>query len=154
LQGLVLTDEHARSVLYVANRGHLAWPSIEALVGLRATLLDRLRDEIDDWSAAPLHASMYGSAVRGDADERSDIDLLLVRPDETPEDPWESQLDSLRTWVRSATGNRCEIFDITRSRFTEHVIARDPLIESWRREGIRLAGASIESLVRSGRRTA
>lgn len=151
-QGLAVADAHAGSTLYVANRAHLAWPAIESLVGLRATLLDRLRDLIGGWPVTPVHASLFGSAARGDGDERSDIDVLIVRPDASPDDAWEAQLDALRSWVLESTGNRCQIFDVDRSRFAEHVAAADPLVDAWRREGIHLVGTSIETLVRSSRR--
>lgn len=151
-QGLAVADEHAGSTLYVANRAHLAWPTIEALVGLRHTLLDRLCKLIGGWPIAPVHASLFGSAARGDGDERSDIDILIVRPDASPDDAWEAQLDSLRSWVLESTGNRCQIFDVDRSRFAEHVAAADPLVNAWRREGIHLVGTLIETLVRSSRR--
>ncbi len=151
-QGIAIADEHAGSTLYVGNRAHLAWPAIEALVGLRATLFDRLRELIGGWPIAPIHASLFGSAARGDGDDRSDIDVLIVRADAAPDDAWEAQLDSLHSWVLESTGNRCQIFDVDRSRFADHVAAGDPLVDAWRRESIHLVGASIETLVRTSRR--
>jgi hypothetical protein len=152
-QGLATADQHAGATLYVANRAHLAWPAIEALVGLRATLLDRLRELLAGWPIAPGHASVFGSAARGDGDEESDIDILIVRPEASPNDAWETQLEALRSWVLESTGNRCQIFDVDRSRFAVHVMAADPLVAAWRREGIHLVGVSIETLVRSSRRS-
>jgi hypothetical protein len=150
-QGLVMADEHPAATLFVGNRRHVAWPAIEALAGLRAALLESLRERIGAWPITPIHASIFGSAARGDGDERSDIDLLLVRP-EGPDFEWEQQLDSLRDWVLESTGNRCQVFDVDRATFTEHVAAADPLVDAWRREAIHLAGVSIEALVRSSRR--
>jgi predicted nucleotidyltransferase len=150
-QGIVVADEHPDVRLYVANRRHLAWPAIEAMVGLRATLFERLRERIEGWSLPPLHASIFGSTARGDGHEQSDIDLLLVRP-EGSDAEWEQQLDSLRDWVLESTGNRCQTFDVDRVMFTAHVSAADPLVDGWRRESIHLAGVSIEALVRSSKR--
>ena len=137
--------------MYAANRKHLAWPAIEALAGLRSALLEQLRARIQEWSVAPIHASVFGSTARADADEQSDIDLLLVRPDGLDEDEWERQLDALPDWVLELTGNRCQTFDVDAARFSEHVTAGDPLVDAWRRDGIHLAGVSIETLVRSGK---
>lgn len=150
-QGLVVADEHPGATLYAANRKHLAWPAIEALVGLRSALLEQLRIRIQDWPIAPIHASVFGSTARGDADEQSDIDLLLVRPDGSSEDEWARQLEALRDWVLESTGNRCQAFDVDAARFAEHVEAGDPLVDAWRRDGIQLVGASIETLVRPGK---
>jgi len=151
-QGVVLADEHAGSTLYVANRLHLAWPAIEALVGLRASFLDQLRAQLRGWSIEPVHASLFGSAARGDGDAESDIDLLLVHSDGTDEGRWGAQLEGLRDWVVTGTGNAPLVFDVTRSRFAEYVAAADPLVTEWRRDGIHLGGLPIETLIRSSRR--
>lgn len=150
-QGLVVADEHPGVTLYQANRKHLAWPAIEALVGLRGALIEALRERVTAWEITPLHASIFGSMARGDADEGSDLDLLLVRLPGRDEE-WEAQLDALRKWVLEATGNRCQAFDVDADRFDEHVAAGDPLVAAWRRDGIHLAGTAIESLVRAARR--
>jgi predicted nucleotidyltransferase len=147
--GIVLAEAHPGTTLYTANRKHLAWPAIEALAGLRGTLLDQIRARMEHWRIAPVHASVYGSMSRGEADEASDLDLLLVRPDASSDEEWERQIDDLREWVHASTGNRCQTFDVGESRFAEHVDARDPLVDAWRRDGVHLAGASIEALVRS-----
>ncbi len=146
--GLATAEDQGPSTLYVANRTHLAWPAIESLVGLRSALVDEITERISRWAEPSLHASMFGSAARGDGDEDSDIDLLLVRRDSADEDGWGGQVSALCDWVAGATGNRCQVFDVTESRFAEHVASSDPLVVAWRREGILLAGTPIETMVR------
>jgi hypothetical protein len=53
--------------------------------------------------------------------------------------------------VHDVTGNHCQTFEVDRARFAEHVVAGDPLVDAWRRDGIHLGGVSIEALVRSSR---
>ncbi len=151
-QGLVLADDHPGATLYSANRAHLAWPAIEALVGLRSALLEQMRGRIADWPIAPVHASIFGSVARGEADEASDIDVLLVRAAAVDEDAWEQQVGALREWAFAVTGNRCQVFEVDEPRFAEHVAARDPLVDAWRRDALHLAGDPIEVLVRRSRR--
>jgi len=112
-QGLVHADEHGSAILHTANRAHLAWPTLEALVGLRDDLLARIRETIAGWAVAPLHASLFGSAARRDGGAASDIDLLIVRPDVVAEgdDAWEAQIDALRDRMLVWTGNRCQSFE-------------------------------------------
>jgi len=50
------------------------------------------------------------------------------------------------------TGNRCRVFEVDEPRFAEHVAARDPLVDAWRRDALHLAGDPIEVLVRRSRR--
>jgi hypothetical protein len=148
-QGLVSAEEHAGVTLYAANREHLAWPALEALVGLRRKLLERIREAVAGWAIAPLHVSLFGSAARRDGDAGSDIDLLIVRSDAVAEgdEAWEGQLDALRDGVAAWTGNRCQAFALDRARLAAHIAADDPLVESWLHDAVPLAGESLRTLV-------
>lgn len=153
-QGILLADRRSHATYYVANRDHLAWPSIEAIVRLRGELTARLTAEIDGWSIAPLHASIFGSTARGDADVDSDVDLLLVRPEDLAPnavEDWERQLASVRDAVQRWTGNLCQTFVATPSRLAEHVRANDPLVRGWLDDEILLAGAPIAELIEAAR---
>lgn len=153
-QGILLADRRSHATYYVANRDHLAWPSIEAIVRLRGELTARLTAEIDGWSIAPLHASIFGSTARGDADVDSDVDLLLVRREDLAPnavEDWERQLASVRDAVRRWTGNLCQTFVATPSRLAEHVRANDPLVRGWLDDEILLAGAPIAELIEAAR---
>jgi predicted nucleotidyltransferase len=149
-QGLVHAEERARAVFYVANRDHVAWPAVELLTSLRRALLDRLRAEVRSWRVKPVHASLFGSAARTEGGDQSDVDVLLVRPDEVEEDqaPWADQVDRLRHQVWAWTGNRCQAFQVDLVRLAEHVRVRDPLIDAWLRDAITLAGPDLRAILR------
>jgi predicted nucleotidyltransferase len=144
-QGIVHAEHRSTAVFYVANRDHLAWPAVETLTNLRRTLLQRLRTELESWHPPPIHASLFGSAARGDGDASSDVDILLVRHDEVAEDdsPWADQVDRLRHHVVIWTGNRCQAFELDRRRLAEHVQAQDPLVDSFLSDSIHLAGTDL-----------
>ena len=149
-QGLVLVEERSNAGFYVANREHLAWQALESLARLRIALHTRLSEEIGAWSIQPLHASMFGSAARGDGDSSSDIDLLLIRPDGIESvERWDEQVDRLRHGVPRWTGNHCQAFDIGRRRLAEHVAAHDPLVDAWLTDGLHLAGSDLRDLIAS-----
>lgn len=154
-QGLVSSDHRGTAVYYTANRDHLAWPAIEAIVRLRTELIARLEQLIAAWAIQPLHASVFGSTARGDGDSASDIDLLLVRPDalrEADEAAWDEQVSELRRAVVRWTGNGCQAFQVDRARLGEHVAANDPLVDAWLRDGVALAGAPLSELIGGRRR--
>ena len=77
-QGLVRATLVGRTKVHELNRDHLAAGVADLLAGLRLELWRRLRDELSAWNPPPVYAGVFGSAARGDGDERSDIDLLLV----------------------------------------------------------------------------
>lgn len=137
-------------MFYLGNREHLAWPAAEQLADLRAAFLDRLRSELRSWRPKPIHASIFGSAARADGNAESDIDVLLIRPDDIDEDaaPWADQVDRLRNRVRAWTGNHCQIFQLDRRRLAEHVQAGDPLVDAWRHESIAMAGPEFRTILR------
>jgi len=148
-EGLVRAEEHPNAILYTANRAHLAWPAIESLTRLRSQLLERLRTAISEWRVAPLHASLFGSAARGDGSSESDIDLLLIRPDGVGDgdETWQGQVDTLRETAHALTGNRCQMLDIDRERLAQHIAARDPLVDEWLRDEVLLVGTHLRSLI-------
>jgi UTP:GlnB (protein PII) uridylyltransferase len=136
-QGVVLADHRPRATYYLANREHLAWPAIETLTRLRGELTSRLGNEVQHWQVAALHASIFGSTARGDADQNSDVDLLLVRPDDlndADDEVWDAQVS-------------CQTFVVDALRFGEHVRALDPLVHAWLDDEILLSGTPIRDLV-------
>jgi len=149
-QGVVLADARGNAVYYAGNRNHLAWPAIETLARLRSELRERLSATLAGWEVAPLHASLFGSAARGDGDAESDVDVLLVRPDLDPAatGPWDEQVDRLRAMVLAWAGNQCRPFELTLDRLAEHVAAGDPLMEAWLADGVLLAGSPLSDVVR------
>ncbi|MEX2547971.1 MAG: nucleotidyltransferase domain-containing protein [Chloroflexota bacterium] len=150
-QGVVVADHRLKLTHYVGNREHLAWPAIESLVGLRSALFERIRAEIQAWTVPPIHASVFGSAARRDADAESDVDLLLVCEDSLAPihlETWEHQLARLREQVRTWTGNNCQTLAISRRRFGQHVAARDPMVKEWERDSVLIAGEPVSTLIR------
>jgi predicted nucleotidyltransferase len=79
-QGVVRATLMGRNQVHELNRDHIAAPIADLLAGLRTELWSRFRRELTSWRLQPLYACVFGSAARGDGDEASDIDLLLVHP--------------------------------------------------------------------------
>ena len=79
-QGIVRATLMGRNQVHELNREHIAADAVMELAGLRNKLWAKFREEFDTWHPRPLYAAVFGSAARGDGDEDSDIDLLLVHP--------------------------------------------------------------------------
>ena len=106
-QGIVESERAGSAQLYRLNRDHLAAPHVVALATLRLELIASLREEIAGWLIAPILAALFGSVARGDADESSDIDVLVVRPRRTSEDDstWRAQIATFESKASISTGN-------------------------------------------------
>lgn len=152
-QGVVRREEAGRAHLYSLNREHLAAPHICALAELRGELIDRLRSEIGAWTISPPVAVLFGSTARDEARERSDLDLLVVRPDGVAaDDPrWRDQLERLAGQAHAWTGNEAEILE-WEERDLPRVLGREPVLAAAAREGVALAG-SVQRLRAAARRT-
>jgi predicted nucleotidyltransferase len=150
-EGVVEHEEAGSAILYKLNRRHLAAGAIAQLVNLRQELLRRLVEQLAEWQVPPLHASMFGSAARGEGDARSDIDLLIVRPPEVEsEDPvWRGQIDRLIRDVEDWTGNRASIAELGAEDLPELSRKRPAILDSLEGEALPLAGADVRTILRA-----
>jgi predicted nucleotidyltransferase len=147
--GIVLADRQGNAVLYRANRDHVGWVVVEALAGMRRAALEAMRAEVANWQTAPLAALCFGSFARGEGDEDSDVDLLLVRPSDVAEldDTWDRQQQALSDLVQRVTGNDCQILDIDLARLLRHVELDDPLVSNWLHDGVLLSGITLAAAI-------
>ncbi|MGH3343557.1 MAG: nucleotidyltransferase domain-containing protein [Carbonactinosporaceae bacterium] len=134
--GIVTAERAGSSILYEANRDHLAWPAVEALIGIRSTLIQRVNDLLGSWEHPPKQATLFGSAVRGDGDTASDIDILIVHGDGAV--PRESEVESLQSAAHRWTGNHVQLVVVSESVWEQMTRDEDPLVDSVDRDGIAL----------------
>lgn len=148
-EGVVRAEEAGNAYLYTLNREHVAAPALELLADIRAELERRMRAEIAEWTIAPPHVSIFGSAARGDGDTRSDIDIFVVRPaDVSEEDPgWREQLDRLVDRVHRWTGNNAALSEISAADVPRLRREQPPVVEELRRDAITLAGPTPSELL-------
>lgn len=147
--GLVYREDVGRTFLYELNRDHLLAPTVEQMADARAELVRRLRDSIGAWEIPVVHASLFGSAARGDGDASSDIDLLVVRPaDVDPDDDrWRDQVDGLADLVHRWTGNHAGIAEIPEGELPRLRKDRPPVVEEVREDAVDLAGEPTRKLL-------
>lgn len=153
-QGVVLVETPARYPIYLLNREHVAVPHIVKLSNVRDEIVERLRLDVDEWAIAPLHAGLFGSFARGVADADSDIDVILVRPQELTDDQegtWQNQLDTLGERIRAWTGNDAQVIDLTTTTLGRMARDDDSLVLSWRADIIDLHGERFLDLLRKVR---
>jgi predicted nucleotidyltransferase len=147
--GLVHVDDLGNSLLYRLNRKHLVAPIVEQLANLRSTLIDRLAGEISGWRIPPVHASVYGAIARGDGELNSDVDLLLIRPDQHDFEAvlWEDQVGRLMQTVVDLTGNPAHVFELSQTELSDHMATEDPILNDWMHPSIQLTGVPLPTLL-------
>jgi predicted transcriptional regulator len=137
-QGVVQSDRVGNAFTYRLNFDHLAAEHIIGLARLQETLLNRLEDRLASWEVPPIYAAVFGSAARGSMTVDSDLDLLLVRPDDAPADLWDGQVDQLVSDITRWVGNDARSLQFT----TGELAARrdEPVLHSVLSEGLTVAG--------------
>jgi predicted nucleotidyltransferase len=112
-QGIVVSERAGNAYLYRFNRDHLAAGPIVELARLRLTLLSRIEEGLGTWRWPPVYAAVFGSMAQGTAGAASDVDLLLVRSDDAPEDEWDAQVAELASSISKWTGNDARPIEFT-----------------------------------------
>ena len=148
--GVVLTQPAGRSILCQFNNEHLAASAIRDLVTLRARMLAWLVEEFGRWEEPPLHASLFGSAARGDGGTQSDLDILIVhgqpRSDADVE-KWHQQLFATGTRTQRATGNPVNWLDVSLIELQDMRARQEPILAELRRDSVRLVGDQFNVLL-------
>ncbi len=153
VQGIVTREHAGRSNLYRLNRDHLAAPFIEGIAALRLRLIQELRAAIEGWVLQPVVAALFGSAARGDADERSDIDIFLIRPRNVgvDDDRWREQVRTLEGSATAWTGNEARTLEYAEDE-ARQLASEEPVVREVIEEGIALAGSLAVLRKRPGNR--
>jgi predicted nucleotidyltransferase len=137
-QGIVQSTKVGAARAYQLNREHLAAGPIIELARLAQKLFLQIEKYLEDWELRPQYAAIFGSAARGTMSEESDIDILLVRPDDAPMDIWDAQVSALTSDISRWTGNDVRPLEYT---ISELLAARDELIiHNIMKDGLTIAG--------------
>jgi predicted nucleotidyltransferase len=145
--GLVTATEVGSAIQYTLNRDHLAASAVLELTNLRQKLIQRIHHAIDtEWSEHPIHASLFGSAARGDGDLHSDVDLLVVHNSEDLPPEWNDQVGSLAEHVHSWTGNHLQIYELSGAALQAHFASGDPIVNDWLRDSVTVFGPDFRQL--------
>jgi predicted nucleotidyltransferase len=129
--GLVLAATRQAETLYRVNREHLLWATVQTANGVLTEFRQRIRVLAASSAPTGTVVVLYGSVERGDAAADSDVDLLVVYPDETPGSLREDFVDELGQSVKLWTGNPAQVIQITVSGLVESSGRGDPLVDLW-----------------------
>ena len=176
-QGIVRATLMGRNLVHELNREHVAAGVADMLANLRPELWRRFREELANLRPRPLYACVFGSAARGDGDEASDIDLLLVHPpfpgerrpprlsasvlsqladalgaprgSPEPVGKWQSQIDRLRDLVPRWTGNPLQVVDLSFHEWRYPAEAHQLLLAEIQRDGVELIRSNLMTSFRA-----
>ena len=146
--GLIERREVPPVSLFRLNREHVAAGAIVELARSRDIALERIGAVAEEMRVRPVSVIVFGSFARGEADAESDIDVVLVRPRDVPEDDdqWSAAVEHWRDRARSITGNRVEVLDVGQPEVINKLAGRASLWRDVVRDGVVVHGAALENL--------
>src|SRR6056297_3583434 len=105
--GIVERSEVPPSSQFLLARSNVAAQAIVEIARSWETARDRMGLAAASMPIAPESVIVFGSFARGEAVADSDIDVVVVRPDEVDEEDeeWSAALDAWRQDAASITGN-------------------------------------------------
>lgn len=145
--GVVDRVDKGRAALFSLNRDHVAAAAIVELASMRDAVLARIKDAISHWKTKARSATVFGSFARGDGTAASDIDLLVVRPDDLDDEAgWDRQLAELTAGVQRWSGNPLRAVVLSERELGDQLAAREAYLEAAASEGITVAGTPLRRM--------
>ncbi len=146
--GLVERREVPPSSLFRLNRENVAAQVVIALARSHDTAMERMGAAALELPLPPTSVIVFGSFARREADSESDIDAVIVRPDDVDEDDdtWTAGVEQWRERVRAITGNPVEVIETSRSEAIEKLSGRRSLWQDIARDGVVVHGATLDQL--------
>ena len=97
---------------------------------------------------APVSTIVFGSFARGDDEQDSDIDVVIIRPPAVfgDDEAWIEQLEQWRTTVGRIAGRRVEVLDIDADEAVARLASRSSLWRDVRRDGYVVFGQRLSEL--------
>jgi predicted nucleotidyltransferase len=142
--GVVIAEPAGRARLYTLNHDHVAYQAIDHLARLRDVLLERIKAEAESWAVPAKAIWLFGSSARGQGDVDSDLDLLIVRPDEVDDsDPrWLDQVETLSAHASLWSGNSCEVVEYSARELRDLIGHGERIVTELRRDAVPITGST------------
>lgn len=154
--GIVTCQPAPPANLYALNRDHVAYDAIIALAQLTERLRTRMADAVDTWGQPPIAVWLFGSGARQDGSPDSDLDVLVIRPDDIDaDDPvWNTQTGDLSASASAWSGNDCRILELSQSELADWIVRDERLIRDLREDAVALWGAHPTAVLKASARPA
>jgi len=140
--GIVDREIVGSSHLFSINRDHICYQSLKALVNPLPSLTRHIQRIVSGFQSVPIAVVIFGSVAKGSSQIGSDLDLLVVRPNQTdPEDPaWESQTLELVVRLERLTGYPVQLVEYSEREFQSLVDRGSRLVSELSESGMVISG--------------
>lgn len=134
----IVRREHVGRSHRITLTSTLAADLLRRLTGLRGEVVAEMREQASLMTPRPFAVIVYGSFARGDDHGQSDIDVLIVVDDSTPEGAIDAAVADWCERIGAVTGNAIAEIVVTRTGY-DSLDAR--LRSDIERDGVLVCGA-------------
>jgi predicted nucleotidyltransferase len=149
--GLVLHEQIGNATVYRLNRAHIYWDAVFEILASPAKVEQKLGEIVNAYGNDNVTAATFGSFARQEAGEKSDLDVVIVVPDDFAAGNRERLVDQLTDELSELTGNAVQVVDVSEHALQSMVVNADPLIESWHRESRTIVGPPLIQRIAAAR---
>ena len=146
--GLVERREVPPSSQFRLVRSNVAARAVIDLARSRNTVLDTIGAGAAVLPSPPASVIVFGSFARGAAGRESDVDVVVVRPDEITEDDedWSASIEAWRTEATATAGNAVQVLEVSASEAQSRLRSNKQLWRDIHRDGVVIHGLTTSEL--------
>jgi hypothetical protein len=146
--GLVERREVPPSSQFRLVRSNVGARAVIDLARSRTSVLEAMGAGAAALPSPPASMIVFGSFARGAAGRESDVDVVVVRPDEISEDDedWSASIESWRNEATATAGNTVQILDVSASEAKSRLRSDKQLWRDIHRDGVVIHGLTIREL--------
>ena len=146
--GLVERREIPPSSQFWLIRENVAAQAIIELARSRDTALSKIGSAAADLPVPPVSVIVFGSIARGDADRQSDLDVIVVRPNDVDDDDdvWATAIEQWRSAAQAITGNTIDVLEVTPDEARTKLSGNAQLWRDVARDGTVVYGLTMNEL--------
>ena len=146
--GLVERREIPPSSQFRLIRENVAAQAIIELARSREAAFSQIGSAASDLPIPPVSVIVFGSIARGDADRQSDLDVIVVRPDDVDDDDdvWATAIERWRSEAQAITGNTVEVLEVTQDEARTKLSGNAQLWRDVARDGTVVHGLTMNEL--------
>lgn len=145
--GLVERREAPPSSLFRLVDRHVAGPLILSLSDSPSRVLREIGSYATTMAPAPSSIIVFGSVARREADILSDLDAVVVRPVDVPDDEeWDLAVEEWRAYAALLTGNPVAVLEVFEADLPAKLNSDEPLWSGVVRDGVVVHGPGLDSL--------
>lgn len=146
--GVVERRDVPPAAMFRLVRDHVAGQALLGLARSHDAVLDTMGRLAGELVRPPVEVIVFGSFARREATADSDVDVVVVRPDDIEEDDdaWAGSLDAWRLQVGRLTGNRVEVLEVGADEASKKRSSENPLWADIRRDGVVVHGLGFDAI--------